>query len=111
MQQHVFTIEQLEALVKSCPADDRAGQQARTQTRHVPYAPPPKKRDIRREIFNVCWDTERAVTLREICAALGVRKSTWLRAHVQALVDDGYLIQSEQPYRPNLPCYVYEVAR
>lgn len=85
--------------------------QARPQTRGVPYHPPPSKRDMRRAIFDAVYESGGAVSCRKIAESLGLKKTTWLEAHVAQLVYDGYLIRTAKPYRPNMPMYFYEVSR
>jgi len=86
-------------------------EQARPQARHVPYHPPPLKRDIQRSIYNTVYHANRAISGRQIAESLGLKKTTWLEAHLQRLVDARYLSRTVKPYRPNMPIYFYEVAR
>lgn len=79
--------------------------------RHATYAPPPRKRDMEREIYDAIYRAGRAVTRREIAQALGLVKATWINQHIEHLVTEKYLIRIEEPYRPGFPKYLYEVAR
>lgn len=79
--------------------------------RHATYAPPPRKRDMEREIYDAVYRAGRAVSRLEIAQALGLVKATWINQHIEHLVTQKYLVRIEEPYRPGFPKYSYEVAR
>lgn len=83
----------------------------RTQTRLAPYKPPPQKRDIQRAIYNAVYNADRAVSIREIADALEVKKTTWLRNHIERLVEARHLTRIEQPYRPGMSMHYFTVTK
>lgn len=83
----------------------------REASHHVPYKPPPLKRDMQRDIYNFVYDAGRAVTAREVAAGLGITKSSWLFDHLNRLVTSRRIRLIKKPYRPNMPMYFYEVTR
>ena len=109
MPQKQFTIAELEALVVSKGKGSKVPQ-ARPLSRVVPYQPPALKRDIQRSIYNAVYNEGRAVSRREIAYCIGVKKTTWLDAHIERLVSDRHLIRTQMPYRPGIVIYFYTVA-
>lgn len=85
--------------------------QARPQSRHVPYQPPPLKRDIQRSIYNAVYEADRAVSRRQIADLIGLKKTTWLEDHIERMVRSRHLIRTEKPYRPGINQYFYEAAK
>src|SRR5579871_3775218 len=80
-----FTMQELEALAAKYSQQGRGEE--RPQSRHVPYQPPPLKRDIQRSIYNVVYSAGgAALTRRQIADAIGIKKTTWLEAHIERLV-------------------------
>ncbi len=89
----------------------RNRQEGRPQSRHVPYQPPPLKRDIQRSIYNAVYESSLAVSRRQIADLIGVKKTTWLEDHIERMVRSRHLIRTEKPYRPGINQYFYEVRR
>jgi len=107
MAQKHFTMAELEAIVQR----EQGGfaDKGRTQARGVPYQPPPLKRDIQRTIYNAVWNAGGEVSRRQIAEAIGIKKTTWLEAHIERLVQDCHLVRIEKPYRPGMMMYFYQV--
>jgi hypothetical protein len=110
MHQRQFTMQDLDRLVEAKgQGSDRV--EARPQSRYVPYQPPRSKRDIQRAIYNAVYNAGGAVTRRQIAEAIGIKKTTWLEAHIERLVQDCHLVRTATPYRPGMMMYFYEVQR
>ena len=100
-----YTIEDLERL---------AGQGAGNVPSYAQseYMPSPVFRvDIRRQIYDVVCQSDRAVTRGEIARTLNRKASTWLNGRIDQLVEDGYLKRSEYTWHNGMPVYYYEVRR
>ena len=110
MAQKQFTMHDLERLVAT-KEQGRNLVKERPQTRVVPYQPPPLKRDIQRSIYNAVYNAGGAVSRRQIADAIGIKKTTWLEAHIERLVQDCHLVRIAKPYRPGMMQYFYEVQR
>ena len=116
MVQRQFTREQLEARVAANHLGNTVvGQvdfspQQRPQNGTAPYQPPPLKRDIQRAIYNAVYSAGEAISRREIAAAIGIKKTTWLETHIEKMVESRHLIRTTVPH-PGINKYVYEVAR
>jgi hypothetical protein len=89
------------------------GQGASINTRRVLKPPPPRPvaRDIRREIWDACYEQGRALTRTEIARALGLKKTPWLIAQIEQLTIEGYLLRSQDWLKNGLHYWTYEVAR
>lgn len=107
---HQYTIAQLEALVAA--GQGKVERASHDGSRHVSYRPPLSvRRDIRCEIYNVVCGAGREMTRTQIAKRMDLKPATWINKHIEQLVRDGYLVRSEQPYRPGIMQYLYEVAR
>lgn len=73
--------------------------------------PPSDFRDIRREIYNVVYGAGQPISRAQIAKALKVNKTPWLLAHLERLVNEGYLVKSQGQWRTGALMYFYEVAR
>lgn len=109
MTQKQFTRDELIAWEKKHGLDSGSVEE-RTPERRVPYKPPPQKRDIERDIYNAVYNASRAVSIKEIAEAVGVKKTTWLRGHVERLVEERHLNRVEQPYRPGINKHYFTAA-
>ncbi len=67
--------------------------------------------DIRRQIYDVVCQSDRAVTRGEIARALKRKPSTWLNERIDQLVEVGYFKRSEYTWHNGMPVFYYEVAR
>ena len=116
MVQRQFTREQLEARVAANHLGNTVvGQvdfspQQRPQNGTAPYQPPPLKRDIQRAIYNAVYRAGEAISRREIAAAIGIKKTTWLETHIEKMVIIAPPDQDHCTASGNKQ-YVYEVAR
>lgn len=83
----------------------------RDQPSPVKYVPPPLRRDIRRNIYDVVFAANGAIGRGEIAKLLQLKKTPWLTAAIEGLVTDGYLVKSQDAWRNGCLMYRYEVAR
>jgi len=110
MVQKHFSMQELEEILRSKGQANLCVEE-RPQTRYVPYQPPPLKRDIQRSIYNAVYNAGGAVSRRQIADAIGIKKTTWLEAHIERLVQDCHLVKIAKPYRPGMMEYFYQVRR
>jgi hypothetical protein len=65
----------------------------------------------RQKIWYFALEQMRAVTRAEIAKGCGYKKAPWINAHIESLVNEGWLIKQEKPSSGPLPCYVYTASR
>lgn len=89
------------------------GQGRGINTRAVLKPPPsrPVERDIRREIWDACYQQGRPLSRTEITRTLGLKKTPWLIAQIEQLVIEGYLLRSQDRLKNGIHFWTYEVAR
>ncbi|HVU11266.1 MAG TPA: winged helix-turn-helix domain-containing protein, partial [Phototrophicaceae bacterium] len=102
----IFTREQLEQQVA---AEQGNGIDTSQDRSHIEtYSPPPAPRDVRRAIYNAVYSQGRA-NRADIAKALNVRKTPWLRDHIERLVTEGYLVKIEGVEKNGALKFLYEV--
>lgn len=74
------------------------------------YEALPQPRNIRADIYKVVLDAERWMSRGEIGKALKLKRSNWLNAHIDALVDLGYLRREVGTWHNGMTVYWYAVA-
>jgi hypothetical protein len=100
-----FTIEDLERLV------GQGGDNVTSYNQSDYMTSPVFRVDVRRDIYDVVCQSDRAVTRGEIARALKRKPSPWLNGRIDQLVADGYLKRSEYTWHNGMPVYYYEVRR
>jgi hypothetical protein len=69
----------------------------------------PSTRDYNREIYIFVLESGGGVTRGDICKSLGLKKTPWLIAKIDALVAGGFLTRRNETYRNGFVVYLYEV--
>lgn len=64
-------------------------------------------RDIRESIWAFIAENPEGVTVGEIAKAVNRKKTPWLRAKIESMVQDDYLLKVEVEYRSNMPAFLY----
>lgn len=65
----------------------------------------------RQKIWYFAAQQMRAVTRSEIAKGCGYKKAPWINAHIESLVQEGWLLKEELPHAGTLPCYGYTATR
>lgn len=65
----------------------------------------------RQKIWYFAAQQMTGVTRAEIAKGCGYKKAPWINAHIESLVQEGWLIKTEKPHAGPLPCYVYKASR
>lgn len=105
-----YSRAQLEVLASTREQGD-SHDTSRHPSDNVTFHPPPAPRDVRRDIYNAVYSAGRAISRADIAKALGVKKTPWLCAHVERLVDEGYLVKLTGAAPNGATMYFYEVAQ
>lgn len=69
----------------------------------------PPRKDIRRDVYTVVIMAAQPVRRAEIAALLGLRKTPWLVATIEQLVDAGYLDKLIDEREGQLPVFYYRI--
>jgi hypothetical protein len=101
-------LEQLARLKGEGGSPETSQDVSRIGTSHRP-SPAPFRRDVRREIWDTVYAAGQPISLMDICKRLKVKKAPWMKAHVESLVRDGYLIRTQGEYKTGALMYFYEV--
>ncbi len=104
-----MTREELEQKVTQLKGEGSTDVPAHPHIENVPAYPPPAQRDYRREIWQFVYDSQRWVSRAEIAESMGLKASEWLIGKIELLVNQGYLIREEVPYRPGMTKKWYRV--
>lgn len=102
-----FTMEDLERLAGEGGRTETYQDPDRINTSQAP-SPAPARRDVRSEVWNTCYAAGQALTLRQICDRLNVKKAPWMKQHVDNLVREGYLRRIQSEYITGAKMYLYE---
>lgn len=102
----VITREQL-GLHLSDEEWGRGYETSRNQTDRVTFHRPATMREKVYDVVNAASSPTRG----DIARALGLKKTPWLTAVIEGLVNEGYLIRKHDAWKNGCLMYRYEVAR
>lgn len=102
-----FKIADLERLVAI--EQGTGSSTSQHQSDSTTFQPPSHKMDIRRDIYTAVMMSGCLVSRAEIAKLLGLKKTPWLVAAIEELVNAGYLLKYIQERRNQLPIYFYTV--
>lgn len=71
----------------------------------------PARPDIRRDVYTAVMMAGHPVRRAEIAKLLGLKKTPWLVATIEELVDSGYLVKHVDQQPQQLPTFYYELRR
>lgn len=98
----IYTMAQLEALAGG--HDTSRYQSGHVTSRTAPLVTP----DVRTRIYDAVIRFGGVSSRAQIAAALGVKKTPWLLAHIERLTADGYLRRLPGAWRNGSVMYWYE---
>jgi hypothetical protein len=82
--------------------------QAHTQSGCVEIVELPSfYRDVRREVLDIVWTSDRPLSRAEIANRLQLKKTTWLICIIEDLTKRGYLVRLDGTWRNGALMYFY----